>query len=79
MPLLIHDAPEGIQFAQAILDFIMLAQYVLHDNKMLHYIEHALYRLKKTKIAFEHYWPIDSKLYQPTFNYPKLHVISHFI
>ena len=32
-PLLIHDAPKSIQCAWAILDFIMLAQYVLHDNK----------------------------------------------
>ena len=42
-------------------------------------MEHALYRLEKTKIAFEQYWPIDSKLCQPTFNYPKFYVISHFV
>ena len=52
-PLLIYDAPEAIQCAQAILDFTMLAQYVLHDEETLRYIEHALYRLEKTKIAFE--------------------------
>ena len=60
--LLIHDAPEAIQYARAILDFIMLAQYVLHNNKTLCYIKHALYRLEKTKISFEHHRPIDSKL-----------------
>ncbi len=32
-----------------------------------------------TKIAFEQHWPIDSKLCQPTFNYPKFHTISHFV
>ena len=42
MPLLIYDAPKTIQFACTILDFIMLAQYVLHDNKTLCYMEHAL-------------------------------------
>ena len=57
----------------------MLAQYVLHDKEMLHYMKHALYRLEKTKIAFEQHWPIDSKLCQPTFNYPKFHAISHFV
>ncbi len=62
MPLLIHDATKTIQCAQAILDFTMLAQYVSHDEETLHYIEHVLYRLEKTKIAFEQHWLIDSKL-----------------
>ncbi len=35
MRLLIHDALEAIQCAQAIFDFIILAQYISHDNKML--------------------------------------------
>lgn len=35
--------------------FIMLAHYVLHDNKMLCYLKHALYKLEKIKIAFEQY------------------------
>lgn len=34
-PLLIHDAPEAIQCARAILDFTMLAQYVSHDDETL--------------------------------------------
>ena len=41
-------------------------------------MEHALYRLEKTKIAFEHHRPIDSKLCRPTFNYPKFHAVTHF-
>ena len=61
-PLLIQNAPEAIQCARAILDFTMLAQYVSHDDETLRYMEHALYRLEKTKIAFEHHRPIDSKL-----------------
>ncbi len=78
-PLLIHDAPEAIQYARAILDFTMLAQYILHDEETLRYIEHALYRLEKTKIAFEQHRPINSKLCRPTFNYLKFHAISHFV
>ena len=77
--LLIHNTPEAIQYTRAILNFIILAQYVLHDNKTLHYMEYALYRLNKIKIAFEHHRPIDSKLCWLTFNYPKFHAISHFV
>ena len=57
----------------------MLAQYVSHDDETLRYMEHALYRLEKTKIAFEHHRPIDAKLCRPTFNYPKFHATSHFV
>ena len=57
----------------------MLAQYLLHDKKKLRYIEHTLYKLEKTKIAFEQYLPIDSKLCQPIFNYPKIYPISYFV
>ncbi len=42
-------------------------------------MEHALYRLEMTKIAFKQHRPIDSKLCQPTFNYPKFHAISPFV
>ena len=42
-------------------------------------MEHTLYRLEKTKIVFEYHRPIDAKLCQPTFNYPKFHATSHFI
>lgn len=46
---------------------------------MLQYMEHALYKLEKTKIAFEKHRPIDTKLYQPTFNYFKFHAINYFV
>ncbi len=57
----------------------MLTQYVSYDDKMLQYIEHALSRLEKTKIAFENYWSIDPKLNQPVFYYSKIYIISHVI
>ena len=78
-PFPIHDAPEAIQCARAILDFAMLAQYVSHDEETLCYMEHAFYRLEKTKIAFEQHRLINSKLCQQTFHYSKFHAISHFI
>lgn len=42
-------------------------------------MEYALYRLEKTKIAFENYCLIDTKLHQLTFNYSKFHAISYFV
>ncbi len=57
----------------------MLAQYLSHDNETLSYMEYALYRLDKTKIAFKNHCPIDAKLFQPTFNYPKFYAMTHFI
>lgn len=42
-------------------------------------MEYALYRLDWTKLAFENHWPIDPKLYPPTFNYPNFYVISYFV
>ena len=41
-------------------------------------MEHTFYRLEKTKIAFEYHRPIDSKLCQQTFNYPKFYAVIHF-
>ena len=57
----------------------MLAQYILHNEEVFRYMEHALYRLEKTKIRFEQHRLIDSKLCQPTFNYPKFYAISYFV
>ena len=79
MPLLIENAPEVIQCAQVILDFSILTQYVSYDEETLYYMEHALYRLKKTKIVFEQHWLIHSKLCRLTFNYLKFDVIRHFV
>ena len=78
-PLLIPDAPEAIYYARAIFDFTILAQYLLHNNKTLFYMEHALYRLNKTKIAFENHCLINIKPFRPIFNSLKFHTIMHFV
>ncbi len=77
--LLIQDAPKTNYCTRAILDFTMLAQYLSHNDKTLSYIEHILYRFHKTKIEFENYCSIDSKLFWLTFNYPKFYAMTHFI
>ena len=79
MLLAIYNTLETIQCTQAILNFIILAQYILHDNKTICYIKYALYRLENTKITFEYHRSIDCKLYQPNFNYSKFHTISHYV
>ena len=54
-PLPIHDASKTITYTQAILNFIMLGQYILYNNKTFDYLEYALYKLKNIKIAFKHH------------------------
>ena len=57
----------------------MLAQYLSQNNETLFYIDHTFYKLDKTKIVFENHCPIDAKLFQPTFNYPKFCAMTHFV
>lgn len=77
--LLIYHAPDAIQCARIILDYIMLAQYIPHDDETLRYMEHTLYRLRNTKMVFEYNWSIHIKLCQPIFSYSKFNAICHFI
>lgn len=77
--LLIQYTPEAIHYTCAILDFTMLAQYLSHNNKSFLYMNHASYRLDKTKIIFENLCSIDAKLFQSTFNYLKFHIITYFV
>ena len=42
-------------------------------------MEYTLYRLEKIEITFEHYWPINFNLYQPTFTYFKFYAMSYLI
>ena len=79
MSLLIQNAQEAFQYARAIFDFMMLAQFVSHDDETLWHEKHALYGLEMTKIAFRYHRPIDAKLCQETFNYPKFHATNHFV
>lgn len=51
--LLIYKAQKAIQYTWALLNFIILTQYILNNKKMFCYREYPLYRLKKTKILFE--------------------------
>lgn len=56
--LLIQDVLEIIYNTYVILNFIILAQYSLQNDKILSYIKHALYKPNKIKITFENYCSI---------------------
>ena len=77
--LLIQDIPEAIYYVRTIFDLIMLTQYLSYNNETLFYMLHVLYRLDKTKIAFENHCPINVKLIQPTFNYLKFYAMTNFV
>lgn len=62
-PLLIQDAPKAIYYICTILNFTMLVQYLLHNNKTLLYMDYAFSRLEKTQIAFENFCLIEKKLF----------------
>lgn len=63
MLLLSHNPLDPIEYTCIILNFAIFAQYILHDNKMLHYMKYTLYKLEKTRIALKYLWLIDLKLY----------------
>ena len=50
--LLIKDDPALLQFVRTIIDFVHMAQYKLHNNQTLRYMQHAFCRINQTKGAF---------------------------
>lgn len=51
-PLLRTREPAAVLFTRAVMDFVLMAQYKTHSDATLAYIEHALYRMDKTKDVF---------------------------
>ena len=83
-PLLIGKRDAAIHCARAVMDFLVLAQYVSHDENTLSYMEHSLYRLDHLKTVFSKYRPQNTtndadNEYEALFNIPKLHVMSHYV
>jgi hypothetical protein len=77
-PLLTTKEPGAMHCARAIVDFILLAQYKTHDDETLRYLEQALYRIDKTKVAFQKLRPIDKITEEGHFNFPKFHIMTHY-
>ncbi len=76
--LLITKASAAIHFTQAVINFVILAQYYSHDEEILWYLEHALFWLNKLKNVFHHLWSEHSDTNVDYFNISKLHVMIHY-
>jgi hypothetical protein len=77
-PLLSTKEPGAMHCAGSIVDFILLVQYKTHDDETLCYLKQALYRIDRTKVAFQRLRPVDKKTEEGHFNFPKFHVKSHY-
>ena len=64
--------------AQAIVDFILLAQYKTHDDETFEYLDHALYRIDRTKAVFKQFCPVDKATDEGHFNFPKFYAMTHY-
>ncbi len=71
--LLIRKASDALYCAQALMNFVMMTQYWLHDDESLHYMNNAIYRINVLKEVFEQFQ------HDENFNYFKFHVISHYM
>jgi len=57
---------------------VILAQYHLHDEEILQYLEHALFQLNKLKNVFHHLQFKRSDTDVDHFNISKLHAMIHY-
>ena len=79
-PLLTTGAgPAAMHCTRAVLDFVMLTSYTLHDEQTLSYMTAALERLDKLKPVFEKSRSLNKNTGEHHFNFPKLHVMSHYV
>ena len=60
------------------IDFVILAQYYLHDEETLWYLEHTLFQLNKLKNVFRHLQFEHSDTDVDYFNISKLHMMIHY-
>ncbi len=71
--LLIRKASDALYCAWTLMNFVMMTQYWLHDDKSLHYMNNVIYRINVLKEVFKQFQ------HDENFNYFKFHVISHYI
>ena len=83
--LLIKKRNTTIHCAQAIMNFVMLTQYISYDENILNYMKHALYRINNLKTIFVKYRSQNTTYDENDendeneirFNIFKLHVFTH--
>jgi len=76
--LLVHDAFAAVHFTWAVVNFVMLTQYIFHDKNTFQYLLHALFQINKLKNVFQHLCPVNSNISEGHFNILKLHVMTHY-
>ena len=67
----------ALNFARAMMNFVLIAQYWSHDNTTLTYFEQSLKKIDIYKIFFRS-WRQSMKNSKKHFNIVKLHVMKHF-
>jgi hypothetical protein len=66
----------ALQYVYAVVDMVLLTQFIIHDNDTLQYINAVFYRIDKFKNIFLEFRP--KKHEYNFFNYPKLHALTHY-
>ncbi len=76
--LLVHDASAAVHFTWAVVNFVMLTQYISHDENTLQYLLHVLFQINKLKNVFRHLHSVNLNISEEHFNILKLHVMTHY-
>ncbi len=77
-PLLAHDASAAVHFTWAVVNFVMLTQYISHNEDTLQYLSHVLFQINKLKNVFQHLRSVNLNISEEHFNILKLHVMTHY-
>ncbi len=67
-----------VNFVRVFIDFILIAQYCLHDEQTLRYLNQTLFRVNFFKSVFRDTRQFAQKNEKKHFNFFKFHVISHY-
>ncbi len=77
--LMIDKWSHTVNFTRAFVDFILITQYRSHDDFILRYLHHALYRINFFKEIFRQIRSIMQKIEEDHFNFSKFHAFSHYV
>ena len=76
--LLAYYASAAVHFIWAVINFVILTQYISHNENTLQYLEHALFWINKLKNVFWHLHSVDSDITESHFNILKLYIITYY-
>ena len=76
--LLAYCASAAVHFIQTVMNFVILTQYISHNENTLQYLKHTLFQINKLKNVFQHLHSVDSDITESHFNILKLHIMTHY-